>query len=237
MAEPVTPTTPRPVRLGVLAQWWRQATFVHWAVDPDAVRHLLPAGARPDLFNARTYVGLVAFEMHRTRVLGTPPLPYLGSFPETNVRLYSVDESGRRGVVFLSMDASRLVPVAVARAGLRLPYRWSQMRMGRRGDRVAYTCRPGRIGPPSRLEVRVGEPIETPSALELFLTARWGLHHRGRYLPSQHAPWRLHQASLLSLRDHLVAAAGLPGVTDAPPDSVLFSPGVYARFGPASPPG
>ena len=38
-----------------------------------------------------------------------------GSFLETNVRLYSVDEHGRRGVVFRSLEADRLLPVLTAR--------------------------------------------------------------------------------------------------------------------------
>ena len=67
------------------------------------------------------------------------------------------------------------------------------------------------------------------------LTARWGLFQgrfgRTQWLPNEHEPWVLHPARLISLRDELCAAAGLPGVVQNPPDSVLFSPGVDARFG------
>ena len=45
-----------------------------------------------------------------------PAAPWAGTFLETNVRLYSVDATGRRGVVFLSLDADRAVAVAAARA-------------------------------------------------------------------------------------------------------------------------
>jgi uncharacterized protein YqjF (DUF2071 family) len=54
--------------------------------------------------------------MHRVGWFRLPGVPYPGTFPETNVRLYSVDEHGRRGVLFRSLDASRLIPVTVARA-------------------------------------------------------------------------------------------------------------------------
>ena len=71
--------------------------------------------------------------------------------------------------------------------------------------------------------------------LSRFLTARWGLFQnrfgRTRWLPNEHEPWVLHPARVTSLRDDLVAAAGLPGVVRGAPDSVLFSPGVDARFG------
>ncbi|WP_344220944.1 DUF2071 domain-containing protein [Kribbella sancticallisti] len=46
----------RPV---ILRQGWRDLSFVHWAVEPDAVAHYFPAGTQPDTFEDRTYVGLV----------------------------------------------------------------------------------------------------------------------------------------------------------------------------------
>jgi uncharacterized protein YqjF (DUF2071 family) len=72
---------------------------------------------------------------------GLPALPYLGSFPETNVRLYSVGPDGRRGVVFCTLDAARLVPALLGRAAVRLPYQWSGMRIRRRGDVISYASR------------------------------------------------------------------------------------------------
>ncbi|MGH3661454.1 MAG: YqjF family protein [Micromonosporaceae bacterium] len=232
MAEPLTEVTPRPVRLAVLAQWWRRVSFVHWEAAPNAVAHLMPAGVRPDTIDGVTYVGLVAFRMERTRLFGMPPMPYLGTFEETNVRLYSVDGQGRRGVVFLSMDASRLAPVVAARAVLGLPYRWSSMRLDADHGAVTYTCRPVGHRQRSSLTVEYGEPIK-PSPLEVFLTARWGLHTGRRHLGNEHQPWPLTSANLISCDDHLIAAAGLPGVADQPPASVLYSPGVHARFGPS----
>src|ERR1039457_6391068 len=137
--EPVTAGAARQVRRAMLTQSWLDLTFVHWAVDPDAVAPLLPAGTRPDQFGGTSYVGLVAFRMHRIEWLGLPGLPYLGSFPETNVRLYSVGPDGRRGVVFRSLEASRLVPVLAARWGFRLPYVWAKMAVHRDDGTLTYT--------------------------------------------------------------------------------------------------
>lgn len=222
----------------LLTQRWLDLTFLHWPVGPDLVEPLLPDGTRPDLFDGTSYVGLIAFRVFRTGVLCLPGLPYLGSFPETNVRLYSVGPDGHRGVVFRSLEASRLAPVLVARWGFRLPYVWARMRVDRDGDVLTYTSTrrwPGPRGAHARLSVRIGEPIAEPSRLELFLTARWGLHsnwHGGRlfYLPNTHPRWRLHRARLLSLDENLVAAAGLPAPGDDPV-SVLYSPGLPVRFG------
>ncbi|WP_367320228.1 YqjF family protein [Streptomyces sp. HUAS ZL42] len=242
--DPITADAPVPIARPLLTQSWLDLTFLHWAADPADVAGLLPAGTVPDTLDGVTYVGLVAFRMHRVGWFRLPGVPYLGSFPETNVRLYSVDEHGRRGVVFRSLDASRLLPVAVARTGFRMPYLWSRMAVRADGDTVTYTSSrrwPGPRGARSRITVRVGERIEEPTELEHFLTARWGMHStffgRPMYLPNAHPRWPLHRADLVECEEDLVTAAGLPQPTGAPV-SVLYSPGVPARFDrPARPAG
>jgi uncharacterized protein YqjF (DUF2071 family) len=240
--EPVTPTAPRPLRRSLLVQRWHDLAFLHWPAPPAAVAPFLPAGTRPDTLDGVTYIGLIGFRMVRLGLLSGPGLPYLGTFCETNVRLYSVDGAGRRGVVFLSLDAERLLPVLVAQAALRLPYQWARMRLTTDGGTHRYVSR--RFGmtrrsarPANRMAVRPGERIAEPGPLEHFVTARWGLHVRayGRtiYLPNVHPQWTLHRAELLSLDDELVAATGLPAPV-GPPPSVLWSPGVPVRFGPPS---
>jgi uncharacterized protein YqjF (DUF2071 family) len=167
-------------------------------------------------------------------------VPYFGTFLETNVRLYSVDETGRRGVVFLSLDTDRAAAVPAIRSLIGAPYRWAWMRFRRAGNRVTYRARlrtRARLGgerPASRVVVRVGKPREA-TPLDDFLTARWGAHvrrgDRTTYVPNQHEPWPLKDAEVLELDDQLVASVGLPGLTDGPPDHVAFSEGVYAEFG------
>jgi uncharacterized protein YqjF (DUF2071 family) len=235
--EEVTPTTVRPVRRSLLVQRWADLTFLHWPVDPALVAPLLPTGCRPDLLGGLTYVGLIAFRMEGVGFFRGPGVPYLGDFCETNVRLYSVDENGHRAVVFLSLDAERLIPVLTARAWLRLPYMWSRMRLTRHGDVLTYTSRrrwPGPRGASSALSVRIGDPIAEPTPLEHFLSARWGLHTRswGRtvHLPNDHPQWPLRRAELLALDDELVGATGLPSPS-GPPVSVLYSRGVPVVFG------
>lgn len=244
---PVSPDAPSRVRSPLLTQQWLDLAFLHWAVEPDAVAGLLPRGTVPDTYDGATYVGLVAFRMHRVGWLGLPGVPYLGTFPETNVRLYSVDAHGRRGVVFLSMDAARLIPVVMGRVGFRLPYLWSRMSVRRAGDTVTYAGRrrwPGPRGASSLVTVRVGEPIAEPTGLEHFLTARWGMHNAffgasgpSAYLPNDHPRWPLHRAEVLTCEEDLITAAGLPAPA-GDPVSVLYSPGVPVRLGrPARPAG
>jgi len=235
-AEPITPRTPRPVARPLLVQEWRSASFIHWEADPARVAALLPAGTRPDTLGGTTFVGLVPFRMRRMRLPLEPGVPCLRTFNETNVRLYSVDGAGRRGVVFRSLDAARLLPALIGRLGVRLPYVWSGVRLARDGDTRIYSCR-RRIGATavtSHAVVHVGDPVARPSRLEHFLTARWGIHvrwySRTLYLPSEHPSWSLFRAELTEIDDGLIGAAGLPQPS-GPPVSVLYSPGVPVRFG------
>jgi uncharacterized protein YqjF (DUF2071 family) len=234
--EPVQADPPALPRPHLLSQHWLDVAFLHWAIDPDAVRHLFPAGVAPDVLDGRTYVGLVPFRLVGTAVAGGPPVPWAGTFLETNVRLYSVDATGRRGVVFLCMAAERWPAVAAARAVFGLPYRWARMGFRRTGEKRSYAARLRRPGPPVRSRVTVspvGSPVDGP--LERFLTARWGLHvgHLGQtwYLPNTHVTWPLRRAEVRELDDGLLAATGLSDLARRPPDHVAFSEGVAATFG------
>ena len=132
---PITaPPLPRPVTFD---QYWADLTFVHWPVRPEAVAHLYPPGTRPDVFaDGLTYVGAGAVHdaPHR-QWAPSLPLPYFGTFHETNIRLYSIDDAGRHGVVFRSLETARLAVVPVVRAALGVPYTWAKMRITRSDDR------------------------------------------------------------------------------------------------------
>jgi uncharacterized protein len=218
----------------MFAQHWAELTFVHWPVRPDAIAHLFPAGTRPDVFDGLTYVGLVPFTMRRTAVGTAVPLPYLGTFHETNIRLYSTDADGRHGVVFLSLETARLAVVPLVRAALGVPYTWAHMRISRAADRITYDSvrRWPQRGLRSRLTVDVGDPVE-PTPLEVWLTARWGAHTRkaGRtwWVPNDHETWPLRSAEIVELDDDLRDAGGVPVAGERL--RALFSPGVHARFG------
>ncbi|MCH8561443.1 DUF2071 domain-containing protein [Nesterenkonia sp. DZ6] len=226
----------------VLRQRWSEVSFVHWRVDPGAVAPYMPEGCSPDVLDGSSWVGLIGFQMSKSSFFGGPSIPWLGDFPEVNVRLYSIDEHGRRGVVFRSLEASHLIPVLVARAAFGLRYQWASMKIQASDGEVEYTTRRhGQRDAASTLRVR---PIPDPAAdAELaqdpvaeFLTARWGFHerHLGRtiYCRNSHEPWPLQHAELVHLEDGLLAAAGFPGLSTRAPDSVLYAPAVTTVFAP-----
>ncbi len=270
MVEPVTAEAPPLPRPRLLRQSWLDLTFIHWAVAPASIAHFYPAGTRPDNFEGRAYVGLIPFRMAGIGFARGPAL--LPDFLETNIRLYSVDEAGRRGVVFLSLDANRRDVVTIARTGFGLPYRWAHMQYAATADTHTYTTtrrrafgaaaggvgrgraapssgagapsKPAFGGPgdafggpafSSRITVEVGGPMDI-TALELFLTARWGLHTRrlGRtwYLPNEHPAWELRSAEIRELDvGSLLASVGLPDLSINQPDHVAHSAGVRSYFG------
>ncbi|AXT85746.1 hypothetical protein C6I20_11470 [Aeromicrobium sp. A1-2] len=232
---------PIPVRLTgprLMRQDWTRLTFIHWAVEPAMVAPLLPLGTRPDVLDGVTYVGLIPFEMRRAGFGLGPAVPFFGDFAETNVRLYTVDDQGRHGVVFRSLETSRLLVTLGARFAFGTPYTWARMRITQEGDRIDYTTRrrwPGPRGAGGHVSATIGDPIAHPSAVEEFVTARFGLHTRwaGRtlWIPNHHAPWPLRSATVETLEDTLVAAAGIPGLASRPPDSVVYADSVRTEFG------
>jgi uncharacterized protein len=221
IADPISIVPLRPVLNPVMRQCWRELTFLHWKCRPSAIRPLVPAGLQLDLYDGAAWIGLVPFSIVDLSLPTAPALPWLSRFAETNVRTYVIDPEGARGVWFFSLDAARLLAVIGARMAYALPYFWSRMRIERKGELIRYTSR-RRHAPRavSDIEVRIGETINSPSELEVFLTARFRLlaERRGRLLKADivHQPWPLQRAGAGYLRQDLLRAAGLPQSNAAP---------------------
>lgn len=177
-------------------------------------------------------MGLVGFHLHRTRLVGRIPVPWLGSFTEINVRLYTRGRDGSTGVLFVTLDASRLPAVLAARAA-GIPYIWSRSRPVHTGGTYGYEVRRFGKQAASRFSVRPDFEATAGDALSLEVTARFGAHAailgRTLYVPNTHQQWPLYRAGLYEFDTELLAAAGIP--VSGPPDSVLFSPGVETAFG------
>jgi uncharacterized protein len=218
-----------------MKQGWFDLVSLHWRYDPAEVARILPEGLEVDCFDGSAWVGLIPFSMRGIGVPRLPAVPYLGSFPEINVRTYVV-RNGVPGVWFCSLDINRLIPTLVARGTYRLPYCWGSAAHRRDGSTVTTEVHrrwPTR-GPHTALSVEIGAPIDEPSELDIFVTARWGLYSRGRrervrYAPVDHPRWPLFEASVRQVDDSLIAAAGLPAPVGDP--HALFSPGVRVRVG------
>jgi uncharacterized protein len=235
MDAPPSPT----VRHPVMYQTWALLTFLHWAYPGDVVQAMLPKRLTVETCAGSAWISAVPFLMTGVRAPGVPALPWLSAFPETNLRTYVVDERGRSGIWFFSLDAARLPAVLAARAGYWLPYYWSNMAVQQLADdRLAYRCRRrwlGRSVTRCDATVRLGPPLADAERDELahFLSARYRLFTliAGRLVcaEAEHPPWPLHRGELLELDQNLPQAAGLPPATGEP--LVHTSPGVDVRIG------
>lgn len=205
--------------------YWDTLTFLHWPYPPDVVQRLLPPGLTIQTFEGQAWVSLVPFVMGVRLPRRTSPLPFVGSFPETNVRTYVTAADGTEGIWFFSLDASGLLPVITARAAFGLPYMWSAMSVSRSGDTVSYSCRrrvPGPRGVTSEVSVGVGSSFQPGELTERdhFLSARWRLYSSmfGRVFAARavHEVWPLQRATVLRCDDGLLVAAGLPAPAEPP---------------------
>ena len=230
---------PQPVRRAVMKQGWYDLAYIHFRYSVEEVARILPDGLEVDVCDGSAWVGLIPFSMRGIGVPGLPAVPYLGTFPEVNVRTY-VRRNGVPGVWFCSLDINRLLPTIVARTTYTLPYCFVRASNKRVGDELMTTVerRWPRGEAHTKIRLKIGEHIVAPSPLEVFLSARWGLYtttRRGnlRYAPISHEPWRLQRAEIISLDDLLIDAAGFaaPNVAVNGEPHVMFSGGVPVRVG------
>lgn len=185
----------------VMHMTWSELAFLHWAVDPAALRPLLPDGLALDTFDGRAWIGVVPFRMSDVRPRFVPAVPGLSAFPELNVRTYVVCR-GTPGVWFFSLDAASRVAVRGARAGFHLPYFDAEMTVARAADgAVEYRSRRVHRGaPPAELDARYAPDgpvfLAQPGTLERWLTDRltlYGADRAGRVYRADvhHPPWPL----------------------------------------------
>lgn len=219
-------------------QRWHELLFLHWPVRASSLRAQVDPRLDLDLYEDTAYVSLTPFTVRGARLRGVPPLPFLTTFHELNLRTYVRARSGEPGVWFFSLDAASAPAVALARAGLGLPYcvaRMSRSVNGQthdfRSERVALGRRPASL----TARWTVGQPLSSPpGSLEHFLVERYALYTRwlGRLLRVRvrHQPWPLRAVGLERLDETVSRASGLSSTAESP--LAQFSTGVDVEFFP-----
>ena len=209
----------RPRGWPIMRQHWGKLLFMHWPIQAELLRPLIPRRLSIDLFQGSAWIGVVPFTMWGVRPVFTPPVPGLSAFHELNVRTY-VHMDGVPGVWFFSLDAESALAVWGARTFYHLPYFKARMslKMEER-RRVLYTSqRTHRGAPPAEFEAvwRIGDalPESAPGSIEFFLTERYCLYaaHQDGLFRCRifHPPWPLQQAALVSHRSTMIESLGLP---------------------------
>lgn len=235
MTEPMDRLSPaeRPPGRPAGFQRWQNLLFLHWEVPAEAIATLLPPDLTVDTFDGKAWVGVVPFTMRDVAPRWSPSVPGISHFHELNVRTYVHHKGKNPGVWFFSLDAAATIAVVIARLFWHLPYHRASMSLVVDGQSVAYSSRRHFPGPkPAEFEARyqIGKSIgrAQPGTLTHFFAERYILYAntKGGLATGRvhHVPYPLHEVTLSSWRDGMVAAASLPASKEEP--LALYSPGV-----------
>ncbi len=228
-------TWPLPSRPWVMKMNWRDLLFLHYRVDADQLRALIPEPLEIDTYDGSAWLGIVPFRMTGVAPRWVPSIPGFSSFPELNVRTY-VTVDGKPGVWFFSLDATNPLAVRVARRWFHLNYLDAQIKFrdccqSCTGTWFCYHSQRTHQGEPGaelKCEYRpIGEPFRAGvGSLEEFLTARYcmysadgqGLVYRGEI---DHEPWELREAQAIVTTNTMADGLGLK--LPAEPDTLHFA--------------
>ena len=190
---------PLPERPWALQQRWSDLLFLHWEIEAEALRHLIPAALEIDLFDGTAWIAVVPFSMQGVAPRGCPQPSFLCDFPEINVRTY-VKRHDRPGVWFFSLDVPNQLPVWIAHALFHLPYFKAEMDVANGPDGTRYQSRSRNRAFKARY--RGGSRFEPRAdSFERWATERYCLYSAssaGRIYRAhvQHPIWPLQQADL-----------------------------------------
>lgn len=229
-----------PAQPVVMYQRWEELLFLHWAVAPKVVAQDLPRGVRLDTYDGKAWIGVVPFSMRDVRPRFLPAVKAISDFPELNLRTYVVDERGRPGVWFYSLDTPKRLPNWIARTFFHLNYRLARMRAegeaGSRSYQSELWLGADWDAPQSYNWERVGTSWNAePGSLEFFLVERYRLfaydRSRLRLFTGRvhHDPYPLQSVELASYSKRLFGLNGLTTPAGAPV-SALASAGVAVRI-------
>lgn len=152
-------------------QEWLDLLFLHFQVDYDLLRPLVPAGLQIDQHQGSCYVSLVAFEMKNIRPRNLPSFPPLSDFYEINVRTY-IEQDGKKSVYFISIEASKYLSALVARKLSGLPYEKSTILRDAQGYQNLNQGKGFRL----KTIFEVTDEIKIKSSLDSWLTERYCLY-------------------------------------------------------------
>jgi uncharacterized protein YqjF (DUF2071 family) len=194
-----------------MGQTWEDLLFAHYRVPVAQLCEHVPNGLEVQEHSGSGWLGVTPFAVTGLRARGLPPLPFVSSFLELNVRTY-VTRDGKPGIWFFSLDASSEAAVLAARALYRLPYFRARIRMERRA-KLMFTCERDAQTEFSGTYEPVGPVSPAGSeSLEHFLTERYCLYaaHGGQLARAEihHRPWPL-QAAEAEFAKNTMAPAGI----------------------------
>jgi uncharacterized protein len=214
----------RPKGNPLMHQKWGKLLFMHWHINTDLLRPLIPTGLAIDTFDGSAWIGIIPFTMWDIRAFPpyVPAMPGLNAMHELNVRTY-VHLDGTPGVWFFSLDCTNAAAVFGARNFYYLPYFNAEITLDQSDSTIVYSSK-RTDKPPATLQTTwtIGEsiPQTQPDSLEFFLTERYCLfsEHKGKLHRARihHRPWVLQTATVSSHSSTMIQSLSLAEPTDAP---------------------
>lgn len=203
-------------------QEWNQAIFLHWEVDLDELRKIVPTEMEIDLYEGKPWVSLVAFTMEKIRPRFLPYFPPISNFDEINIRTY-VKFQNKAGVYFLSIEGGKKISCQVAKSISELPYRFSNIA---RKD-TKYLSHNFQYGDQLEIEFIEREKVEKKMNLDLWLTERYALFQDAKNSINEfdihHLEWEIQN---LEVKNLIVNYARFKKLINKSPDKISYSKGV-----------
>lgn len=190
---------------------WRDALFVHYAIEPTVLQRHVPFEL--ELFEGRAWVSLVAFTQRglRPAVGGrwtSWAMAPVASHPFLNLRTYVRGADGVTGICFLAEWIPNWFSRVVGPVMYGLPFRLGRLRYDthERAVRVGQFGWRGEIVEHERAVMAAEAGTLDEFLLERYtaFTARRG---RGYCFHIRHAPWRWRRVGMRIVEDSLLRAA------------------------------
>ncbi|MEO5721840.1 MAG: DUF2071 domain-containing protein [Chthoniobacterales bacterium] len=192
-------------RRAFLTAEWRHLAMLNYAIDPEILAPLVPAGTELDFHEGETFVSVVGFLFLQTRVLKVP-IPLHRNFEEVNLRFYvrhRAADGWRRGVTFVRELVPRRAIATVARVFYEEPYLAVPMRhsLSHGPNELTAQYQWWRSGRWETLGMKVGGELRASAAgsHEEFITEHyWGYTKRRSGTSEygvEHVRWQLQAAT------------------------------------------
>lgn len=186
----------------VITQKWEDILFLHWSVQADELKHLIPKELELDLYENKAWLSFVLFKVRGNRLRFTPSMLGVSSFLQLNVRTY-VTYNGMKGVYFFHLDANNALIVKMTTIGQFLPYRRANMSLENEDEIFSFVSNFRNANIQEEALKVTFEPMTEQIeniAFDCWLVERYHLwtKMKGRLLriDTYHSPWCLQKVNV-----------------------------------------
>jgi uncharacterized protein len=205
----------RPDTRPLMQQSWGKLLFMHWRLEAELLRPLIPPPLEIDTFDGAAWIAVVPFTMWNTRPTSLPAVPWFSAMHELNVRTY-VHVDSVPGVWFFSLDCNSALAVWGARTFYHLPYYHATIDLAQIDKQIDYRLQRTETPDADFHTVwDIGEslPRSQPESLEFFLTERYCLYseHKGEIYRARihHKAWPLQEVRVTEFESTMLEAVGV----------------------------